>query len=261
MKHVITVLHWLPGQFHDTEHVQFTFIHVIRRRQFEMHPRLLPGNEFASKDLWHHAKPLVRPHETGYACLIFDDAITGKPYADENGLTNWHWNHSKGRDEKGISLLAAFCHSQPVEGQKALRVPASDECMRKTVRYCEIKTRKEKRQIPVAKNGMMRAMIIRAIEKQHLPFQYVLADSWFSSSGNLLFIHKLKEYFLTDIKSNRLCMSATADRNKGRWSSLDKLGITPGQPVKAWMEDLEIPVLLCKRVLTNKIGGFQSRME
>ena len=50
-------------------------------------------------------------------------------------------------------------------------------------------------------------------------------------------------------------MFATADRNKGRWSSLDKLEITPEHPVKVWLKDLEIPVLLSKRIFTNKDGS------
>jgi transposase len=102
---------------------------------------------------------------------------------------------------------------------------------------------------------MMRSMITQAVEKQHLVFKYVLADSWFSSSDNLLFIHKLKKYFLMDMKSNRLSMFATSDRNKGQWSSLDKLSLTPEQPVKVWLKDLEIPVLLCKLVFTNRDGS------
>jgi hypothetical protein len=31
-------------------------------------------------------------------------------------------------------------------------------------------------------------------------------------------------------------MFATSDRNKGRWSSLDKLALTPEQLVAAWKE-------------------------
>jgi hypothetical protein len=34
--------------------------------------RLLSGQDFTSKDLWRHVKPLVRSHETEDACLIFE---------------------------------------------------------------------------------------------------------------------------------------------------------------------------------------------
>jgi hypothetical protein len=65
--------------------------------------RLLSGNEFTSKDLWHRVKALVRSNETEEAHLIFDDTIIGKPYMDENGIICRHWDHSKGRNEKGIT--------------------------------------------------------------------------------------------------------------------------------------------------------------
>jgi hypothetical protein len=216
---------------------------------------MLSGHDFTSKDLWHHVKPLVRMHETEDACLIIDDTLIGKPYMDENDIICWHWDHSKGRNEKGINLLTAFYHSQALNTSEALRIPISYECVKKTIRYCEIKTRREKRQSPVSKNEMMRSMISRAVEKQHPVFKNVLADSWFSSSDNLLFIHKLKKYFLMDMKSNRQCMFATSDRNKGQWSSLDKLSLTPEHPVQVWLKDMEIPVHLCKLVYTNRDGS------
>jgi hypothetical protein len=102
---------------------------------------------------------------------------------------------------------------------------------------------------------MMRSMTAQSIDNQHLPFKYGLADSWFSSSDNMLFIRKSKKYFLTDMKSNRLCMFATDDRNKGRRSGSDQLPLTPEQPVKVWPKDPEIPVLLCKPVFTNRDGS------
>src|SRR5215469_14777521 len=70
--------------------------------------RMLSGQEYGSKDLWHEVKSLVREHETEDACLIFDDTIISKPYTDENEMICWHWDHSKNRNEKGINLLTAF---------------------------------------------------------------------------------------------------------------------------------------------------------
>jgi hypothetical protein len=173
---------------------------------------------------------------------------------DGNEIICWRRDHSNGRNEKGISLLTAFYYSQALNTPEALRIPVSCECVKKTIHYCEIKTRREKGQSPVSRNEMMRLMITRAVEKQRPVFKYVLAASWFSSSDNLLFIHKLKKYFLMDMKSNRLCMFATSDRNKGQWSRLDKLSLTPEQSVQVWLKDLEIPVLLCKPVFTDRDG-------
>jgi hypothetical protein len=157
--------------------------------------RLLSGHAYCSKDLWHEVKPLVRAHESDDACLIFDGTIVSKPYTDENDMICWHWDHSKNRNEKGINLLTVFYHTQPVTSSEALRVPVAFECVKKTDRFIDLKTGKEKRKSPVTKNEMMRSMLQNAVENQHLKFRYVLADSWFASSGNMFFIHKLKKYF------------------------------------------------------------------
>jgi len=218
--------------------------------------RLLSGQEYGSRELWQEVKSLVRSHEHEDACLIFDDTIISKPYTDENEMICWHWDHSKNRNEKGINLLTAFYHTQSLTESEPLRIPISFECVKKTVRYCDPKTGKEKRKSTVTKNEMMRCMVQQAKENQHLKFRYVLADSWFSSSDNMLFIDRLKKYFVMDIKSNRLCMFSSEDRNRGQWTSLDELALQPEQPVKVWIKDLAIEVILCKFVFTNKDGSI-----
>jgi hypothetical protein len=72
--------------------------------------RLLSGNEFGSRDLWKSSKKLIRSHETGDACLIFDDSIIEKRYTAESSLICSHYDHSTGRHVKGINLLTAFYH-------------------------------------------------------------------------------------------------------------------------------------------------------
>jgi hypothetical protein len=218
--------------------------------------RMLSGGRYCSRELRQEVKPDVRKHEREDACLIFDDTIISKPYTDENELICWQRYHSKNRNEKGINLLTAFYHTQSIDSSEPLRIPIAFECVKKTVRFSEIKTRREKRQSPVTKNEMMRSMIEQAIENQHLKFRYVLADSWFSSSENMLFIDKKKKYFIMDMKSNRKCMFATHHRNKGQWTSLDKLPPEPEQPVNIWIKDLEIEVVLSKFVFTNKDGSM-----
>jgi hypothetical protein len=65
--------------------------------------RTLSDSEYTSNDLWQEVKAWVREYESEDACLIFDDTIVSKPYTDENDLISWHWDHSKGRNEKGIN--------------------------------------------------------------------------------------------------------------------------------------------------------------
>ncbi len=185
--------------------------------------RMFSGKEYSSKELWQEVKSDVRRHESQEACLIFDDTIISKPYRDENEIICWHWNHSKSLHENGINLLTAFYHIQSQDSLEPLDIAIAFECVKKTDCFCDIKTRKEKRQSAASKNELMRSMLQQAVENQRLKFRYVLSESWVSSFDNMLFINKLKKYFVMDMKSNRLCMFSTQDRNNAQWTSLDKL--------------------------------------
>ena len=97
----------------------------------------------------------------------------------------------------------------------------------------------------------MQQMTIQCIRNQ-LKFRWVLADSWFASSDNMLFIHRKKKFFLMNMKSNRLVALSQKDRSAGNWIRLAGLDINSKTPMKVFLKDLEIPVLLHKQVFINK---------
>lgn len=211
--------------------------------------RLLTESNFDSKYLWLSVKALVRLHQTEDACLIFDDSIIEKPYTDENDMICWHWDHSKSVNVKGINILTAFYHSQ--KDSQALRVPVAVESIKKAIRFCDVKTKKEKRASAVTKNELMQNMIAQAIAN-HLIFRYVLADTWFASSANMRFVASKNKFFIFDLQSNRLGCLSEENRNKGSWTNIDGLEIANNAPLKVWLKDLDFPVLMTKQVFTNK---------
>lgn len=213
--------------------------------------RLLAKSDFSSKTLWQTVKPLVREHQNEEACLIFDDFIIEKAYTDENDLICWHWDHSKRRNVKGINVLNAFYHTQKEAQSEALRVPVGFETIKKTIRFCDLKTKKEKRKSPVSKNQLMLQMIAQAIANG-LIFKYIVADSWFASVENMTYINRKKKFFIFDMQVNRLAALTEEDRQKGRWTRIDELKISDNKPVKVWLKDLGFPVLLTKQLFTNK---------
>lgn len=213
--------------------------------------RLLRENEFTSKDLWKSLKKLIRKHETDAGCLIFDDSIIEKKYTDESALICWHYDHSTGKNVKGINLLTAFYYSHARNEELPLRIPVSFELILKTQHFSDIKTKKERRKSLVTKNELLRQMVQQNIHNQ-LKFKYVLADSWFGSSENMLFIHRKNKFFIFDMKSNRNAVLTEEDRNNGQWKRIDELDIQDNTSVKVWLKDLEIPVLLTKQVFKNK---------
>jgi Transposase DDE domain len=213
--------------------------------------RLLSGNEFTSADLWLSVKPLVREYESPEGCLIFDDVIIRKPHTDENELISWHFDHNERRSVKGINLLSAFYHSQPLESDLPVRLPVSFEAVKKEILFCDIKTRQEKRQSKITKNELMRQMIEQCI-KNRLQFRYVLADSWFASAANMMFIHRQKKFFIFDMKSNRLACDSLEKRNRGEFVRIDNMKLPEKTPVRLFLKDLEIEVFVCKQVFKNE---------
>lgn len=216
--------------------------------------RLLSQNEFGSKELWLMSKKLIRRHETEDGCLIFDDTIIEKSYTDESALICWHYDHTTGKSVKGINLLTGFYYSHAAGEDLPLRIPVSYEAVLKTQHFCCIATRKEKRASTVTKNELLQQMISRCIENQ-LQFKYVLADTWYSSVANMLMIDRKHKFFIFDMKNNRSAALDEQGRNKGQWTRIDELSIPENTPVKVWLKDLQIPVLLTRQVFTNKDGS------
>jgi Transposase DDE domain len=218
--------------------------------------RLLSNNEFSSADLWQAVKPLVRHHQTSAACLIFDDTIIEKPHTDENELVTWHFNHCHNRSVKGINILTAFYHSQTEADEVALRIPVLYEAVRKEIFFSDLKTRKEKRKSTITKNEMLRQMVEQSIQNQLL-FRYLLADSWFASSENMLFIHRRRKFFIFDLKDNRLAARNQERRNKGLFVRIDELQLPENTPTRLYLKDLEIEVSVCKQVFRNENNTVQ----
>lgn len=221
--------------------------------------RFLSGSDLGSPELWKEVKPLVRKHESKEeGVLIFDDSIIEKPYTDESALICWHYDHSKNSTVKGINILSAFYHSSNAQNPKPIRLPVMYQLVLKTIWFCELEKKKEKRKSPVTKNEMLRNMIEQCIRNQ-LEFKYILADSWFASSDNMRFIQKKKKFFIFDMKANRNAVLSEEDRNLGSWIRIDELDIPTNTPVKVWLKDLAFPVLLTKQVFKNKNGSIGGR--
>lgn len=150
-----------------------------------------------------------------------------------------------------MNLLTGFYVSSRDPAAEPLRIPISYLLILKTVLSCDLKTRKIKRQRLLTKNQMMQLMVQQAIANQ-LKFSYVLADTWFASSDNMRFIDKCKKRFIFDLKDNRLAALSQPMRSKGQWTRIDRLDLPDNTPVRVWLKDLDIPVLLAGQVFTNK---------
>ena len=209
--------------------------------------RFLNGPQMSSKELWEYVKPEVRRIEqnTG-GVLILDDTIEEKSYTKVNGLVSWHYSHAKGRCVKGINLVSCLVRY----GDIAL--PIGYEAVNKDMHFCDIKTKKEKRQSSISKNEHFRSILKKALAN-NIKFDYVLADNWFGARKNMEFIHyDMKKKFIIGIKTNRLVACTEEDRKKGQYQNLNTLHLKDGEKRIVYLKDFSFPVALIKKIFKNE---------
>ncbi len=217
--------------------------------------RHLSGGACGGKELWLSVKPFAKRHRSDDACIIFDDTIIEKPFSKADEHNCYHYDHSKGRNVKGINLLNCLYHSESEKGH--VRIPINYHLVAKTVHFCEIATKREKCKSEVSKNELFRDMVGQVVTNQ-LPFRYVLADSWFCSNDNMRFIDRKGKYFIFEIKANRLACRDGTERDNGQWKGIT--GMVAGDaPVEVYLKGLDIKVLLVRQVFTNKDGSTGER--
>ena len=88
-----------------------------------------------------------------------------------------------------------------------------------------------------------------------LQFKYVLADSWFSSNENMMYIrHDCDKHFIMASKSNRKVSLTEEDKKQGRSQRIDSVDFEeePEKPIKVWLAGVDFPVLIYRQVFTNK---------
>lgn len=211
--------------------------------------RSLAGAEQTSADLWRVAKPHVRKIERADGVMIVDDSIGEKPYTDENDIICWHYDHSQQRAVKGINFVTCLYHCQGVS------LPIGFEIVRKTERYTDPKSGKEKRRSNRTKNEMYRDLMQQAVKNQ-IPFQYALNDIWFASAENMNFVKiTLEKEFVMPLKGNRKVATSAEAKQNGRYQSVDTLELERMKPVTVYLEGVEFPLLLVQQVFTNEDGS------
>jgi len=208
--------------------------------------RHLSGAKKTSCDLWVMVKPYVRKVQSNEGVLIIDDSIEEKPYTDENEIICWHYDHSKERNVKGINFVTALYYAKEVS------LPVGFHLIAKTEHYVDQKTEKEKRRSPVTKNQVALELIEQAV-RNHIPFRFVLFDSWFSSKENMMKIKgELHKDFICPIKTNRKVALNLEDKQRGRFQSVDTLELEANAVREIYLEGVSFPLLLAKQVFTNE---------
>jgi hypothetical protein len=211
--------------------------------------RFLSSEPKRSADLWRIAKPLVRQIESSEGVIVIDDTIEEKEHTDENELVCWHFDHSKGRNVKGINFLSALY----VTDQGAL--PVAFDLVTKVEAYVDEKTGNLKRRSSISKNERYR-MLLRVCCHNQIKFRYVVNDSWYSSSDNMKIIKRdLNKEFVMPLKSNRKVALSQAEKARGQYQAVSQLEIPVDATLEVWLEEVPFALQLTKQVFTNEDGS------
>ena len=215
--------------------------------------RMLASPKITSKDWWLMVKPQVRKIERTDGIMIIDDSIVEKPYTDENEIICWHYDHTKGRNVKGINFITTIYYAQEVA------LPVAFEIVSKRDKYIDKKTGKDKRRSKITKNEYYRGML-QATCKNKIPFKYVLNDIWFASAENMCFVKlDLKKNFIMALKSNRKVALCEDDKSKGKYQRIDQLEVPEDSTQIIYLESVPFPLHLVRQVFTNEDGSMGVR--
>ena len=208
--------------------------------------RELSNGDYDSKFLWKQSKVYVKEltQSKELITLSFDDSIEEKRYTDESELHCWHFDHTFGKSVSGVDVLTALLEVG------TMRLPCAVDFVKKDLWKKDPKTGKEKRKSSVSKNELFRKMLRECNGK--FRFDYVLADSWYSSNENMNCCKKeLNNDFIMALKSNRKVALSLENKQNKEYISIETLQLGQ-QTVEVWFEELDFPLLLTKQVFKNE---------
>jgi DDE superfamily endonuclease len=207
--------------------------------------RFLSEREYTNKDLWKVVKPVIRQIESDDSILALDDTIEEKPYTDENDIIAWHFDHTFGRNVKGVNILNLVYHNS------LGTIPVGMSIIKKDIPFTDPKTGKAKRRSSVTKNELARELIGNCLQNQ-IRFGYVLADCWFSSQDNMEYIMDRGKHFIFALKSNRTLATSSEDKRSGIFQAISELEWAEQEVKTVYLKGMDIPVRITRQVFTNE---------
>lgn len=189
----------------------------------------LQRDKLSARGLWELVAPLLKDSQEAY--LIVDDSVQNKQYSRKIELVKKQYSGAAHGLVRGIGVIN-LVHSDgedfyPIDYR--IYAPEADG-----------KT----------KNDHFRAMLLNAVSDKHIKARTLLFDSWYASVDNLKLIVRLKRFFVTTLKDNRLVSLSP----EGGYIHLQDLDWTPqrlehGLSVK--LKEMPFRVQLFKVVAPN----------
>lgn len=179
--------------------------------------------------VWELAAPLI--NNSKESRLILDDSVQDKKYSKKIELVKNQYSGNAHGLIRGIGIVNLVHAHQGDYNPIDFRIyaPAADG-----------KT----------KNDHFRDMLRSAFEEKGIQAEMILMDSWYASSDNLKYIHRLGKFFVTTLKENRL---VSVSKEQG-YIHLQELTWTAEQlkyGITVKLKEVPFTVQLFKVVATN----------
>ena len=98
--------------------------------------------------------------------------------------------------------------------------------------------------------------MIASAHKKRILFRYILADTWFSSADNMVYIkNSAKKDFVIPLKSNRNVFLCDPSAKVGKPVKLTSLDFDTNSLQTLWLEDVAFPLLVSRQVFKNENGS------
>ena len=200
-----------------------------------------------SREYWKLVKPTIRQYESENAFIVIDDFILEKPSSEQNTVISYNFDHTINRSVMSMNIVNATYVTEEIQ------VPLDFEVVLKYGQELDFKENKWKRSPFENKNILFRKILMNA-KANNILFKIVLADIWFSSSENMIFIKfDLGKNFIFPIKDNRSVRLMNSEQKS--YQAVSDLKLEEGIVYQARLAGVPFVVSLVKTVFYNKDGS------
>lgn len=189
----------------------------------------LQRDKLSARGLWELVAPLLKDSAEAY--LIVDDSVQNKQYSRKIELVKKQYSGAVHGLVRGIGVIN-LVHSDGTDFYPIDYRIYAPEADGKT------------------KNDHFREMLLNAVSTKHIQARTLLFDSWYASVDNLKLIVRLKRFFVTTLKDNRLVSLSP----EGGYIHLQDLDWTPERldhGVSVKLKEVPFRVQLFKVVAPN----------
>ena len=178
--------------------------------------------------------------------LLLEDRVEDKAHMRLNDLIAYHYDQAQGRCGRGINQLTALYYNQQVS------LPLGYHLVKKTKTS---QTKKGAKLVAEQTKQTLFRDLVRQAMANNIPFEYVLADSWYGLVENMNDVIDKGKKFIFALKSNRFVALSEADWQQGQQRPMSELEWEETTLPRVWLAGVKNALVLTRQVFLNKDGS------